>query len=270
MNEGLEMPQIQLSRRLPAAEAWREPEKWLDEKTGLPKVGIKKFQLPTDDRGFVMPDRAILEVKKLFHPEFKWPFKAGDGELKPDDHHFHYEAEKYRPENNGGSPIPNRFRELPTMIGTIPRQFHNVIHDFTLEPEMPPIEEMQRYIENYLVSQRIFKQLYLTARNTMLASGEFDLRRNDVFLHPERIGGRDFDEIGEAYLSTQFRRHFGDYRRALEKYLIALDEQKIIIPLAVDLLEKPQVQPRHVVRLLGRIVNRKTINFTPLVIGEAA
>lgn len=113
---------------LPPADAWK-----VNPNT------LRRFYAPTDDRGFVLPDATVEVVKNLFEDDYEWPVDPRYQQTQPDVHHFHWVARQYSSTVYGGRTIPNRFRELATVKGLVPRQFHNVIHTVTIPPLQPNI-----------------------------------------------------------------------------------------------------------------------------------
>jgi hypothetical protein len=253
----------QPSRRLPPPEAWRQPDKYIDLSTGLALGGIKKIQLQTDDRKFVMPDVAVKEINETFFwPDYDWPFNPHDPCTCPDDHHFHYTKRDYQPHRNHGSLIPLKFRELPTMIGRMPRQFHNTIHDFTYKPLMPKHKHMAEYNQSYHLAYMAFQRLYRTASRTVKARQQFNARRRSVqdgFIIPQDPS----DTIAEDIMKSDFVRSFTSYSEALDLYE-ALSNKELVYP---DYHEMRANKPDHVVRTIGKLVNRQHINYTPLIAG---
>lgn len=249
----------QRSRRLPPLEAWKQPDKWIDVRTGLVKPDAPKLILDTDDRGFLRPDQVVQTVNEVFFwKDYDWPYQMGDPETQPDDHHFYYDEAEYSPGAHSGSYVPMRFRELPTQIGRMPRQFHNTIHDLTAKPEMPELEHMEHYYRSYLIAQQAFKRLYITAKRTAGASQIFPVRRRTIAdgnIEPKHHD----DEIGEAYMRELFDKHFRSYSRAIE-HVRSISDPELIFP-DVDSLQKVRLQ--KVVKKLGQVVTREYINFVP-------
>lgn len=259
------MPREAYSRRLPPPDAWKDYDKWVDPETGLARKDVAKITLETDDRGFLFPEPATLQViDQLFWEDYDWPFDPRDPQTAPDDHHFHFEARDYAASMHGSSPIPRRFRELPTLIGREPRQLHNAMHDFTNKPDMPEFDAMKEYIEAYKLAVRAFQRLSKRADKTIRTRQLFNERRRSVA--EGRVSPADpADTIGMDFLRSTFERVFGDYSKAIEDYEILRQcvDMPEIIP---DISTK---KPDRVVRLLGRNV-KKHVNLVPLVRGEAA
>lgn len=249
------------SRRLPPLEAWKRPDLWIDVSTGLKKPDVPKLVLPTDDRGLLHPEEIVdMALDLFFWPDYEWPFNPRDPETAPDDHHFYHPARAYRPENHDSNEIPKRFRELPIHIGTIPRQMHNVLHDYFEQPTMPSMEVMDDRYQTYILVRQIFKRLIETAKKTTDAQALFDMRRRSI-----ELGGidpaRPFDDVGEEFLRSFFAKHFAAYSEMVEAWQALPESEK-------SLLSVPEVKkyrPHLVVRSLGRVANRRNINFVPLL-----
>jgi hypothetical protein len=249
----------QMPRRLPPPEAWRQPDKWLDLTTGYARADIKRSYLSTDERGFVMPDEAVKEIKSLFWADYVWLINNKDPELKPDPHHFHHREALYLPKNNNGNPIPQLFRESPDHIGDLPRPVHNVAHDFFYEPKVPALKHMTEYVEAYIPAREAFKKVLATAALTTEVQRLFPLRREDVARHPERIGHQPYDIHGENYLRSSFNIHHSSYKQALEE-LESIANKELIYP---DFDKIINAKPHVAVAKLGKVVTRETINFLP-------
>lgn len=254
------------SRRLPPPEAWKNYDKWVDPQTGSARPGTTKLTLDTDDRGFLFPEPATLQIiDQLFWEDYDWPFDPHDPQTAPDDHHFHFEARDYAPYMHGGSKVPQRFRELPTLIGREPRQLHNATHDFVNKPLMPERDAMKEYIDAYYLARRALQRLYKGASKTVRTRGMFNERRRSVAQGMVTPIDHD-DAIGREFLRTTFQQVFGNYSRAVEDY--ELVQQHLAVP---DILPAVATRkPDRVVRLLGRHVNKDHINLVPLVRGQAA
>ena len=254
-------PRTTRSRRLPPLEAWKEPDKWIDLSTGLAKPYSSKLIFDTDDRGFLNPDQVVEQVEeRFFWKDYDWPYTVGDQETEPDDHHFYYYESDYSPEHHNGSRVPNRFRELPTVIGTMPRQFHNTIHDFTNPPEMPDMEAMAEYYKSYALARQAFLNLIESAKNTSQASQMFAQRQRT--LASGKVEPRVHDDIvAQEFMREFFSKHFTAYSRSVEQVMM-LSQSLLIVP---HVEEIPHYKPHMVVRKLGKYVARNTINYTPVL-----
>jgi len=256
----------QRSPSLPPLEAWKDPEAWLDLKTGLPKQGRTLLEVPTDSRDFIKIDELTALVKTtLFKDEFEWKHDPANRETRSDDHHFYFTAEEYGLVANNGNAIPRTFRELSPNIGRMPRQFHNAIHAFTEKPAMPSMDNMYDYIRSYQLAHAAFKRLYLTANETVTVMGSFAQRRRSVaqgLVKPKD----ELDSIGEEILKSTFRRHFSRYSDAVEQFKET--EGKEIVYKEHEALKV--TRPTLVARKMGAIVNRKAVIIRLDSIGMAA
>lgn len=174
---------------LPPADAWRtDPSK------------LANFYVPTDDRGFVQPEATIETVLSYFEDDYRWPVdwsRDAPQILKPDDHHFHWIAARYKKQLFPGkhASVPAKFRDLPTNRGIVPRQFHNVIHKYTLPPEVPRLDHMVHYLESFEIACQLFR----SAERAMMISGLFDQAEGENDL--ERYTRR-YDEVFATYSKT--------------------------------------------------------------------
>ena len=249
------------SRRLPPLEAWKKPDKWIDLRSGLVKPSISQLVLDTDERGFLDTDQVVEQVEDmLFWKDYDWPYTFDDQETAPDDHHFYYYKSEYSVQSNEGNPIPNRFRELPTVKGTMPRQFHNAIHDFTRKPDMPNIDAMGEYYMSYMLAHRAFKSLIASAKNTRNASQMFSHRRKSLANGTIQLSEHG-DVVAQEMMRDFFSKHFEAYSRSVDT-IANLEERLLIIS---DMNETYQHKPHVAIKRLGRYVSQSTINYTPLL-----
>ncbi len=182
-----ELRPLAVISHLPPLDAWKvNPNK------------LKKFRAPTDDRGFVLPIATIERILKLFEDDYRWPVswaKDAPQILRPDDHHFHWTKSDYDPSkftHLAKATVPLKFRELPTMRGIIPRQFHNVLHEVTLPPIMPKVEYMDHYLRSYEIAQSLFR----SAERALDLRERFDAATRDT--DAERFI-RQYCDIFSAY-----------------------------------------------------------------------
>jgi hypothetical protein len=246
------------SRRLPPLEAWKQPDKWVDVQTGLPKPFISKLVLETDDRGFIDPDRVVEHIEDVFFwKDYDWPFESDDLETAPDDHHFYHTSYEYSPRMNNGSKVPKQFRELPTVIGRMPRQFHNVIHDFTRKPDIPDVDAKQEYVKSYLLAHAAFKNLIMTAKNTTKASQMFSQRQQAIMsgaVVPADLG----DIVAKEMMKDFFSKHFNAYSRSIDRFLITPESSLVVPDIQLNKTEKPHL----LLRKMGKYALRSSINYT--------
>jgi len=242
----------QHAQGMPPFEAWKDPGAWLTL-DGRVKPGIDKFQVPTVD-GFIDIDALMQRVLvELFHPEYQWLFDKNDVRTRPDNHHFYYDEEMYRPEHHNGNKIPYQFRNLPVLVGRMPRLFHNVLHAVVERPEMPEMDAMEEYVDAYLVAHAAFKRLFLTAKQTVSASQMFAVRRSAV--EQKVVIPRTEDDADvERYLMEFFRKHFSSYSDAID----AFNETKGKEIVYQEYQNVKVTRPRVVVQKLGHVVSRKS------------
>lgn len=260
-----------VSRRLPPPEAWKKYDQWVRPETGTVrrKKSWHKLELPTDDRGFVMPAQAVAYINEtLFWDDYDWPYDANDPQTRPDQHHFAYERTDYEPKEHAGSLVPRTFRELPTMIGRMPRQFHNTIHDLTQKPPMPELDAMREYVSNYQLARVAFQRLIDQANQTLKATATIEARRRDIRQNPERLDGRVYDEIGEAFIRSNFDKYFQSYHAAVKHFL---GENYHAVRFYQQLGSVSEVRPgdfrypAKVIKKIGSLASLQCLNFVPVL-----
>ncbi|HEY0965273.1 MAG TPA: hypothetical protein VGE13_02215 [Candidatus Saccharimonadales bacterium] len=220
---------------LPPREAWKvNPDT------------LRKFFAPTDDRGFVIPDATVEVVRELFEDDYEWPIDLRHQETRPDVHHFHWIARRYDPKEFNGRTAPHRFRELPTVKGIVPRQFHNAIHQVTLPPAMPRYKDMARHVHAYQIAQWLFSSATNAAEAQNILSSSLVADSQDA--------------ISNEMLIRQFDRQFRGYRLNMERLLGATGLEM----LRLDDPKFSKRKPHEVTKLLGRVVRNREINYVPL------
>ena len=224
------------STHLPPIDAWKiDPSK------------IRRFYAPTDDRGIVLPDATVEVVRELFEEDYVWPMSGTSQAEKPDIHHFHWMARQYSPEQFNGRTVPARFREIPTLKGVMPRQFHNVIHEVTLPPAMPKYIHMKQHLQAYHLAGQLFK----SAEKTIDAHARFRVRR----------ASRQYDdnEVADKILQNAFDRQFRGYRMSIEQLLGASGLHALQLNDPKFLRRKPH----EMKRLLSNVAVSGAMNFVP-------
>lgn len=237
---------------LPPLEAWKQPDKWMNLETGKLLPDIKKLKFTPDDRGFLRPHEVVdVMVDTFFWKDYTWPYDPTDPQTRPDDHHFYWWSVLYDAERHDQSPIPQKFRELPTNIGRMPRQLHNAIHGLTIQSDVPKLDAMAEYVDSYTLAEQTFQRLSKVANQIVARSG--------VVPPPHALP--KLTETREAFIESFFREHFPNYS-------IAIDLLKVSRP---DELLEAQVQQlnhrrnRRVLRKIGGLPTQKYLNFTPLL-----
>lgn len=208
---------------------------------------LRRFYAPTDDRGFVMPTATVEVVKSLFEDDYEWPIDPQHQQTQPDIHHFHWLASSYSPDKFQQSTIPGKFRELPSVKGVLPRQFHNVIHDFTLPPQIPNYQDMEEHIQAYNIARWLFNSAEQTTR-------------------AQRFFADSHDDVADGILVTMFDRQFRGYRMNMERLIgaagletLRLDDPKFI-----------KRKPHEVVRLLNQRVRFREPSYLSFFNNNAA
>lgn len=221
---------------LPPRDAWKiDPEH------------VKKFYAPTDDRGFVLPDQTVEKVLDLFEDEYEWPIDLRHQAKRPNVHHFHWIARQYEPARYKGRTVPNQFRELPSVKGIVPRQFHNVIHNVTLPPQMPKYRDMERHIRAY----RLARWTFDSATRAMEVQSRFI--ESDIIADSN-------DTIANEILITAFDRQFRGYRMNIER-LIGASGLEI---LRLDDPKFSRRKPHEIHKKLGSVIRTREMDFTSL------
>lgn len=255
-----------LSRRLLPIDAWREPDKYLDLTTGL----IKREQrchrpFPTDARGLVQPDVALSEVQELFWDDYIPVIDQNDPELKTDRHHIYYPRSNYKSLNNNDSLIPYLFREQSSNLIEIYRPTHNVLHDLYRIPDMPSQRVMAEELEENMAARQAMKLAIYIAKHTVEFQQLFTARRDDVAQNPERIGSRDYDEIGEAFLRKKFDARHSRLQDVLSQ-LEATPYFNLFFPDSSILHKRPAV----VAAKFGEAVAQRAVNYVERSLPQAA
>lgn len=221
---------------LPPLDAWRvDPQ------------AIRKFYAPTDDRGFVLPDATIEVVQSLFEEDYEWPIDPRVPSARPDVHHFHWMGRQYDAANFQGRTIPQRFRELPSVKGILPRQFHNVIHHVTLPPAMPKYRAMAEYVAAYSLARWAFE----SATEAVKLQSQF---ADSPLIQAEE------DVLANEILISAFDRKFRGYRMHVEQ-LLGSEGLKSLC------LEDPKFgrrKPHEVKKLLGKVIHLRSVDYVPM------
>ena len=246
------------SPHLPPVEAWKEPERWINTSTGRPLPDSERIILPVDDRGIIKTDEAVSFVKELlFHEDYDW--SRGAGRVTGDIHHFYHPGARYSPAQHDGDETAMVFRETPTLMGRMPRQFHDALHDFTLPLRMPDREVMYEYRQSYLLAHQAFLSLIQHAKGTTDASRQFQVRRRSLELG-HVIPKEPTDQIAQEILRDSFSKHFSRYTETVD---MVREFQKEGM-LYVDVPEHAYSRPHLVATKLSRRAIKECVNFLPL------
>lgn len=247
-----------LSRRLPPPEAWRQPDKWLDPHTGLLlKPMRQRLVHPIDENGLILPEIAITELKSYLWDDFVPEIDQTDPELKVDGHHLYHSRSDYLPENNDGSLIPWAFRRLRSNLLENQRQIHNMWHDMYTKPMKPREEVMGELVDADRLATKALIKATRVAHDTAALLPHFARRRNDIARHPERIGNREYDDIGEEYLRNKFSARYSH----LQETLIQLEELPHVTRVYPD-MEIIRKRPALIAGKLGPLAARRALDYT--------
>lgn len=227
---------IDLPPHLPPRDAWKvDPD------------NLEKFFAPIDDRGFVLPDATVERVLALFYDDYDWPINHSIQQMRPDLHHFHWYGRLYGSRYYQGRTIPHSFRELATLKGIVPRQFHNVIHKVTIVPNVPRYRDMERYVMAYELARRLLTSATNTTRAQELVSNSL-------------IVADSGDMVANELLIERFDRQFRGYKTNLERLIgVAGLEQ-----LRLDDEKFTKRRPQEIAKRLGVAASGNVINFVPL------
>lgn len=252
------MERTEVSIHLPPPRAWKEPERWLDLATNLPLKDIEKITLPVDDRGIIKADEAVSLVKeRLFDEDYVW--SRDRYHHRSDIHHFYYTKSAYSPEAHGGNILPSQFRETPTLMGRMPRQFHDALHAFTEPLEIPSYEVMGDYRASFLLADRAFKRLIEHAENTKDASRQFYLRRR-ALLSGRLTPKEPTDQIAQEILRDSFERHFTRYSETVDEMKMLQGEGLIDIEVPSYVYNRLHL----VAEKVSPYIVRKCIDYSPM------
>ena len=247
-----------LSRRLPPIDAWRQPDKWLDPHTGLLlKPMRQRLVHPVDENGLILPEIAIAELKSHLWDDFVPEVDKNDPELRLDSHHLYHSLSDYLPGTNDGSLIPWAFRRLRSNLLVNQRQIHNMWHDMYSKPMKPREEVMEELVKADILATRALNKAARVAHDTAALMPHFNRRRNDIARHPERIGNREYDDIGEEYLRNKFSARYNH----LQETLTQLEELPHVTRVYPD-MEITRKRPALIAGKLGPLATRRALDYT--------
>lgn len=108
-----------------------------------------KLDTPVDDRGLVIVDQLIQEVKATLDSSYEY------GE-KLNEHHFYWYKRWYDSDNYALHTAQHDFRNLGVHKGYLPKSFHNWLHEVTIPPPRPEPEVMAHRVESWRLAQSLF------------------------------------------------------------------------------------------------------------------
>lgn len=249
-----------ITHHLPPPEAWRQPDKWIDTKTGHRLDDIKKLDLITDDRKIVLVNKSVDYIKsELFWDDYDF-LNGTPVQTRLDEHHFHFTELDYDPSRHNGNKLPKKFRESAPLIGLTTRSFHDVLHTFVNKPEMPDYDAMEEFRKNYLTARKIFEGVIRAAHNTMEGYDMFAARERTL-----QAGNvkplYDDDRVAQEFLREFFSRNFLAYHEHVDKARNLVTREEVFSNTGEMLDGKPHV----VAKKLSRFVVRSNVNLVPLL-----
>ncbi len=187
----------------------------------------EKLITPVDDRGLVMVDQLIEDIKATVDPEFIWP----SGKGKFNTHHYYWEKNRYPRIDEPDTLNPNAFYNLPIHKGWVPIVFHNWLHRITEPPAVPSEEVMYLRTEGWNVASNLFRSVQRTIQIEPMTR-----RKKLLFDNPEIDS--DEDEISLEYAQEKLEEHFADVDQLMEESLRIPPEFRIVEPYEFDTYEE--------------------------------
>ena len=112
----------------------------------------ERIDTPTDEFGIVNVPKLVAVVLGMVDPSHKW-----SPEL--DIHHFEWEASLYPHQPELGVGNPAHFRNIGVLKALVPKDFHALIHRFTIRPGVPDEEVMRHKAEAWDVAKDLFESM---------------------------------------------------------------------------------------------------------------
>lgn len=201
----------------------------------------EKIDTPVDERGLVIIQDLLHQVKATVDPSYEWPEELSI-------HHFLWPAAFY-PEERGQSFMnPAKFRDIAPNKGLLPRTFENWLHIITLPPKRPEREVMRYQLESYHIAKALFAKARDTIETERLARRRQEVVRLNPGLIREGFDGQDV--IGEEIMQTRLEKDFRGFERQLERYEQVPPEFRF-----VDL----EADRKEIAKTLGGIIIPKAI-----------
>lgn len=203
-----------------------------------------RIPTPVDDRGLIVVEQLISDVKQTVDPSYVWPQGVSV-------HHFYWPAAWYQYEQSAsGRDNPATFRNLPIHKGLVLRTFENWLHKVTLPAETPDPEVMSFMVDSWVVARDLFK----TARKTVQWEKRARRRRELITNNPEIIkeGFNGIDIIGEEIMQEVLEKHFRSFEHQLQKQERIPEEFRLLD------LSGP---PRKVATDLGRLMTKSSMHL---------
>lgn len=201
---------------------------------------------PVDDRGLIIVDQLIADVKATIDPAYTWP---GGTEI----HHLYYLSSRY-PDDKSVSPEdnPSVFRNLAVHKAVMPRIFEAWLHEIMIPAAVPTLEVRRNRVLSWWTARNLFK----AAQEMLTWEERVRIRRLDVAVNPERV--EEFEGV-DIYGELYMRQIMEDNFDRLFSHLIKNEE----IPPEFRLIKAED--PEAIVTELGRFASNKSLNLTQLI-----
>ncbi len=157
----------------------------------------EKLITPVDDRGLVLVDQLIEEVKATIDPSFTWQTGKKDVNI----HHYYWEKNRYPRIVEPNTLNPNEFYNLPIHKGWVPIVFHNWLHKITEPPAVPSEEVMFFRTEGWNVASSLFRSVQRTIQIERRA------RRAQLLSHDGSLVDEE-DEVALDAMQEELDNHF--------------------------------------------------------------
>lgn len=194
-------------------------------------VGIEpgeKLEIPYDSVGRVDIVGLVNTIKQHISPEYEWRFF-------PDRHHVPHFEHMYPNEPHLGMHRNLRtFRELPVMSLWVPRDFHELIHEWTEPPKIPEEEVRVWTVESWFVARSLFKHAQKYEEWWRRRENRYDLLIEKPETREKHNGD---DTINQEFLETTLQRHFTEYSRRLHELQESMPPEMRMFDLEHDVRE---------------------------------
>ncbi len=160
----------------------------------------EKIKTPTDDRGIILIDQLIKDVKETIDPSFEWQSELSVHHIYWPDAWYVYDIAE-DPVSN-----PAIFRNLPPNKALVTRVFENWLHVITMPPPVPDTEVMRYYTEAWLVARDLFKMVRKSIKTEKLSRKRAEFLAAHPNVLPPEFNGED--KIGKEIMQEAFEKNF--------------------------------------------------------------
>lgn len=207
-----------------------------------------RIPTPVDDRGLIIVDQLITDVKETIDSLYEWPEGVSV-------HHFYWPAAWYSYDRSlSSNQNPATFRNLPVHKGLVLRTFENWLHKVTIPPEIPEPEIMAYRVDAWLVARDLFKM----ARKTVQWEKRARRRRMLIAKNPNIIneGFNGIDVIGEEIMAEVLDKNFRGFEHQLQKQERIPEEFRLF-----DITGSPQ----QIATNLGKVMTRTSLHLVQTI-----